>query len=257
MSAELVWEHEVVSLTLYQMANSDPQVRGAFQSQRLAEVIGQPSTLGDARKILARHKIRNVLLPRGLEEGPPNVPSPKAVLAQLKSAQLERLRKRWGEKPIHGAFPRQLQMPETDATRSNLWLTRGQLTADTEAVVVAAQDRVTPVRKYLVEVREERGNVACRACRKEPESLGHVLSMCLTMAWTLYKERHDRMLHVLVREVGLALGVNLPGRRRAPGGIAETGVVRGRDVIMQVDAGHPTDRQLEARRPDLVVTCDV
>ena len=98
--------------------------------------------------------------------------------------------------------------------------------------------------------------MACRACRKEPESLGHVLSMCPTMAWTLYKERHDRMLHVLVREVGLALGVNLPGRRRAPGGIVETGVVRGKDVTMQVDAGHPTDRQLEARRPDLVVTCE-
>ena len=64
------------------------------------------------------------------------------------------------------------------------------------------------------------------------------------------------MLHVLVREVGLALGVNLPGRRTAPGGIAETGVVRGKDVTMQVDAGHPTDRQLEARRPDLVVTCE-
>ena len=72
-------------------------------------------------------------------------------------------------------------MPETDTTRSNLWLTRGHLTADTEAVVMAAQDRVTTVRKYLVEVRGERGSVACRACRKEPESLGHVLSMCPTM----------------------------------------------------------------------------
>ena len=70
-----------------------------------AEVIGQPSTLGDARKILARHKIRNVLLSRGWKRDRLTSPVPKAVLAQLRSAQLERLGKRWGEKPIHGGIP--------------------------------------------------------------------------------------------------------------------------------------------------------
>ena len=59
-----------------------------------------------------------------------------------------------------------------------------------------------------------------------------------------------------VQEMGLALGMKLPGRRRAPGGVTETGVIRYGDVTVKVDAGLPTDRQIEARRPDLVITCE-
>ena len=36
-----------------------------------------------------------MLLPRGLEEGLPNIPSSKEVLTRLRTAQLDRLRKRW------------------------------------------------------------------------------------------------------------------------------------------------------------------
>ena len=50
----------------------------------------------------------------------------------------------------------------------------------------------------------------CRACRADPEIIGHVLSKCSSHEWGLMKERHDSVLYVLVRVIMRALGLRFP-----------------------------------------------
>lgn len=102
--------------------------------------------------------------------------------------------------------------------------------------------------------RRNRSVRSAGKCGYERETISHVLSCCEDHLWTTIKERHDRVLFLVVREVAGALGVRVPKHLRQAGGRAKTEVIESRDVKITVDQGIPTDRRVEHTRPDLKVT---
>ena len=66
------------------------------------------------------------------------------------------------------------------------------------------------------------------------------------------KERHDRVLYLLVRAVLGAGGLPIPGAYRPRGGQAKPGVLGTKSIVVQVDRNCPTDREVANSRPDMV-----
>ena len=118
---------------------------------------------------------------------------------------------------------------------------------------MAAQDGVTGTAAYRSRVQNSGEDQTCRVCREHPETLGHILSRCPGHAWTLHKERHDRVLFVLVRAITEKLGLTLPKTIRTAGGLVKPGVVGNKRVKMLVDQRVPTGRHVTENRPDLIV----
>ena len=67
------------------------------------------------------------------------------------------------------------------------------------------------------------------------------------------KDRHDRVLYLLVRAVLKSLKLKLPAGLRREGGVAREGVYGSAKKVVLVDQVIPTREAVAATRPDLVV----
>ena len=119
--------------------------------------------------------------------------------------------------------------------------------------MTAAQDGVTAKRSYWQQILGEDIDTKCRMCGENRETLGHILSAYPLYKFTLYKERHDRVLYQLARSVLLGLWEKLPESLSRLGGICVSAVVGTPRHRMLIDMAIPTLRTVEHRRPDLVV----
>ena len=68
------------------------------------------------------------------------------------------------------------------------WLTNGRVRAETEALVVAAQDGVN---RYQAVILKNGTDPQRRVCRDGVEMIGHILTSFEAHTWSLIKERHD------------------------------------------------------------------
>ncbi len=89
------------------------------------------------------------------------------------------------------------------------------------------------------------------------EGAGDNRSSVVGLRWTLHKERHDRMLYRLMMTLSRKYGLTVPeGLRWGPDGWNGVAVLEGPDANISVDLSIPTDKQMKARRPDLVPEID-
>ncbi len=156
--------------------------------------------------------------------------------AEMRARQTERLWRRLEAKKLHGVHARVLRQASTDRARS---VVEGKLQAETEALIVAAQDGVVRTNVYRAKILKEPGaSPKCRGCERE-ESLAHVLSKCPVQR-VLYDSRHDKVLYLLAKEVFTALKVPIPSNMTAPGGEMKRGVVSRKGLKILVDQSIPT-----------------
>ena len=119
---------------------------------------------------------------------------------------------------------------------------------------MAAQDGVILTRAYHNRVMGKVVSPVCRVCKGSVETIGHLLSSCVPLQWTLYKERHDRVLYQVVRMLAVKYGIVLPDDLKwGPVRWKGVGVLNGRDLKLVINVSVPTDKQLSAKKPDLIV----
>ena len=103
-------------------------------------------------------------------------------------------------KPIHKVNYQQASSTEgVDTKETFAWLSDRRLRAETERLVIAAQDGVILTNRYKPTILGMDVIPTCRVCREKAETIGHVMSSCKPHAWSLYKERHDKS-HLPVAE---------------------------------------------------------
>ncbi len=177
---EHLWEREVVAVAKYLKDRTDDQIKGVLKMQEELHKENKYSFMGVAQEEASINR-------EGLLEH-------DKPAEWLKKAQRKKKKQRIAGKKIHGVHYREVGKKDTDKKATNKWLTEGRLQAETEAIIVAAQDGVTYTRAYRRRVLKEKISPQCRACGGGEETLGHILSACPAHQWNLYKERHDRVV---------------------------------------------------------------
>lgn len=90
------------------------------------------------------------------------------------------------------------------------WLTDGRFRAETEGLVIAAQDGVILTNWYKHTVLKTSTTSTCRLCREGEETIGHIMSSCGPHMWSHYKVRHDRVVYCLMLALAAKLDVRVP-----------------------------------------------
>ena len=74
----------------------------------------------------------------------------------------------------------------------------GRFQSKNEAMIIEIKDGVVHTNSYRHEILKEKISPTCRSCKSAAETIGHMLSMCNGLNWTLHKDRHDRVLYQLL-----------------------------------------------------------
>lgn len=238
-----VYQREIVSVGAYLVTSDDPIHRAIVEHQRWRAGRGRFSLINEAEKVMAE-----IGMSIKLERGEVREMGTKKLACSVSHAQQIQMEEQLSLKTIHGVFMEGSKQPGRDFKSTHMWLKKGRQRAETEALVVAAQDGVIMTRAYQARVLKKSVNPMCRKCHKRPETIGHILSHCESYNWTLYKERHDQVLGVLHHHLCRNLGLRMskPWEPIPP-------VLENDSVVLRWDPSIPTDRVLEHRRPDMVL----
>ena len=81
---------------------------------------------------------------------------------------------------------------DVDDYKTNQWPRSAGLKAETEGLIIAAQDQNLPTKSYFAEIVKDGTSPLYRICHKHEETLGHIISGCPEIAKTDYPERHNK-----------------------------------------------------------------
>jgi hypothetical protein len=101
--------------------------------------------------------------------------------------------KNWKNKAMYGQYiwniARQLICEED----MFLWLTKGDLKAETESEIVAVQNQALLMKYYATKILNTETDRKCRLCKQFNETIDHIISACPILAKEQYIKCHDRV----------------------------------------------------------------
>jgi len=74
-----------------------------------------------------------------------------------------------------------------------IWLSKGDLKAETESEIVAAQDRELQTEYYTTKILNTETDSKCRLCQQFDETIDRIISAWPILAKEQYIKRHDRV----------------------------------------------------------------
>jgi hypothetical protein len=105
----------------------------------------------------------------------------------------EVLKKNWKNKAMHGQYIRNIDRQLISEEDTFLWLTKGDLKAETENELVAAQDQALQTKYYATKILNTETDSKCRLCHQFEEAIDQIISACPILAKEQYIKRHDRV----------------------------------------------------------------
>jgi len=90
----------------------------------------------------------------------------------------EYLRKKWKNKVMHGQHIRNIDRQLISEEDTFLWLSKGDLKAETESEIVAAQDQALRTKYYATKTLNTDTESKCRLCQQFDERIDHIISAC-------------------------------------------------------------------------------
>ena len=175
--------------------------------------------------------------------GKDQVESKKDYNKRIEQEKLDQLR----SMKLHGQFER-----DTDDKKSEKswhWLRNGNLKRETESLLAAAQEQALNTNSVRKIYHKDVSN-KCRLCGTHMENVLHIVSGCSMLAQKEYKRRHGKVCLNIHWVLCKKFGVKVCERwyEHKVESVIENDIVKILwDVCIQVD------RQIEHRRPDIVV----
>jgi hypothetical protein len=94
---------------------------------------------------------------------------------------------------MHGQYIRSIDKQLISEDDKFLWLSKGDLKAETESEVVAAQDQALHTKYHATEILQTETDSKCRLCHQFEETADRIMSACIILAEEQYVKRHDRV----------------------------------------------------------------
>ena len=106
----------------------------------------------------------------------------------------EVLKVKWKNKIMHGQYVRNINRQRISEEDTFLWLSKGDLKAETESEIVAAQDQALQTKYYATKILITETDSKCRLCQQFDETIDHIISAYPILAKEQYTKRHDKSL---------------------------------------------------------------
>ena len=87
----------------------------------------------------------------------------------------ESLKKKWKNKVLHGQYIRNIDRQLISEEDTFLWLSKGDLKAETESEIVAAQDQALLTKYYVTKILNTEIDSKCRLCQQFDETIDHII----------------------------------------------------------------------------------
>lgn len=164
----------------------------------------------------------------------------------------EEMHLEWQNKVLHGKYPTALNDPTVEKASSLLWLTKGNLHAETEGFIISVQDGVIRTRNYERYILKNTEIVdVCRVCHSFGETIEHVIGGCSGLSNSAYLGRHNQIAKIIHRQ--LAIQYRLidnppPYYKYLPAAVLESD-----NTVLYWDRPIITDRTVDYNRPDIVI----
>ena len=88
----------------------------------------------------------------------------------------EVLKNKWKNKVMHGQYIRNIDGQLISEEDTFLWLSKGDLKAETEGEIVAAQDQAIQTKYYATNILNTETDNKCRLCQKFGETIDHIMT---------------------------------------------------------------------------------
>ena len=86
--------------------------------------------------------------------------------------------KRWEERELHGRYPKRIREADVDDYKTNQLLRSTGLKAETQGLIIAAQDHSLSTKSYFAWIVKDGTSPLCRICYKHEETVDHIISGC-------------------------------------------------------------------------------
>ena len=150
--------------------------------------------------------------------------------------------------PLHGKHHRDIQ-EVADLEKSYQWLEKSNLKANTEALIMAAQEQALKTRVTETRIYHTRQDPKCRLCKQQDETIQHIASGCQQLAGTAYTERHNQVAGIVYRNICTEYNLECPKDWwETPPKVNEND-----EAKILWDFHIQTDRQVIANQPDIVI----
>jgi len=93
---------------------------------------------------------------------------------------------------MHGQYIINIDRQLISIEDTFLWLSKGDLKAETESEVVAAQDQALQTKYYATKILNTETDSKCRLRQQFDETIDHIISACPILAKERNIERHDK-----------------------------------------------------------------
>jgi Ni,Fe-hydrogenase III component G len=86
------------------------------------------------------------------------------------------------EKQSNGQYIRDMDRQLVSEEDTFLWLWKGNLKAETEIEIVAAQDKALNTKYYATKILRTESDSKCRLCQQPDETIGRIISASPTLS---------------------------------------------------------------------------
>ena len=96
-------------------------------------------------------------------------------------------------KVLHGQYIRHIRVDRQLISEEGtfLWLSKGDLKAETESEIMAAQDQALQTKYYATKILNTETDSKCRLCQKFDETKDHIILTCPMPAKEQYIKGHN------------------------------------------------------------------
>jgi hypothetical protein len=110
---------------------------------------------------------------------------------------------------MHGQYIRSIDRQLISEEDTFLWLSKGDLKAETQSEIVAAQDQALQTKYYATKILNTETDSKCSLCQQFYETTEHIISACPILAKEQYIKRLDRVCAQLHFNICKETGVKL------------------------------------------------